>query len=90
MIQTQPVAAELPRLTMPVTLLIGQRDLTAFRANRAPPAQRTKVRTVPQAAETAVTTIPDATLIRFDDLGHSPQVEAPARFLNMLTAAIAP
>lgn len=90
MIQTQPVAAELPRLTMPVTLLIGQRDLTAFRANRAPPAQRTKVRTVPQAAETAVTAIPDATLIRFDDLGHSPQVEAPARFLNMLTAAIAP
>jgi pimeloyl-ACP methyl ester carboxylesterase len=90
MIQTQPVAAELPRLTMPVTLMIGQRDLTAFRAGSAPPDRRSRVRTVPQAAETAVKAIPDARLIRLEGLGHSPQVEAPARFLATLTAAIAP
>lgn len=90
MIQTQPVAADLPRLTMPVTLIVGQRDLTAFRANRAPPDRRSGVRTVPQAAETAVKAIPHATLVRLADLGHSPQVEAPARFLNTLKAAIAP
>lgn len=89
MIQTQPVAAELPRLTMPVTLIIGQRDLTAFRAGSAPPERRSQVRTVPQAAETAVRAIPNARLIRIDDLGHSPQVEAPARFLATLKAAIA-
>ena len=89
MIQTQPVAADLPRLTVPVTLIIGQRDLTAFRANSAPPERRARVRTVPQAAETAVQAIPGARLIRLDDLGHSPQVEAPARFVKTLSEAIA-
>ena len=90
MIQTQPVAAELSRLTVPVTLIIGERDLTAFRANSAPPERRGQVRTVPQAAETAVKQIPNAELIRFDDLGRAPQVEAPKRFLDKLKSVIAP
>ncbi len=89
MIQTQPVAAELPRLTMPTTLIIGERDLTAFRASSALPERRLHIRTVPQAAEDAVKRIPNARLIRFDDLGHAPQVEAPARFLDSLKTAIA-
>jgi pimeloyl-ACP methyl ester carboxylesterase len=88
MIQTQPVAAELGRLAMPVTLIIGERDLTAFRAGSAPPERRSQVRTVPQAAETAVRAMPNAQLIRLPDRGHSPQVEAPARFLDTLKAAI--
>lgn len=88
MIQTQPVAAELPRLAVPVTLIVGQRDLTAYRANTAPAALRARVRTVPQAAEAAVRRIPDARLVRLDALGHSPQVEAPARFLAALRGAI--
>ncbi len=90
MIQTQPVAAELPRLTVPTTLIIGQRDLTAFRAISAPKDQRSRVRTVPQAAEEAVRRIPNARLIRLDDLGHSPQVEAPAVFLRTLRSAVTP
>jgi pimeloyl-ACP methyl ester carboxylesterase len=90
MIQTQPVAAELPRLTVPTTLIIGQRDLTAFRASRAPEDRRSRVRTVPQAAEDAVKRIPGARLIRLDDLGHSPQVEAPAAFLRTLRSVITP
>ena len=89
MIQTQPVAAELPNLRMPVTLIIGQRDLTAFRANAAPAAIRAQVQTVPQAAETAVKAIPGARLVRLEGLGHSPQVEAPARFEQSLLSAIA-
>ena len=88
MIQTQPVAAELPRLSVPVTLIIGQRDMTAFRANTAPPELRSKVKTVPQAAETAVGRIPNATLVRLEDIGHSPQVEAPAVFIKTLLAAL--
>jgi pimeloyl-ACP methyl ester carboxylesterase len=84
MIQTQPIAAELPRLRVPVTLIIGQRDTTAFRANTAPPELRKRVRTVPQAAEAAARTIPNATLIRLADLGHSPHVEAPATFMASL------
>ena len=90
MIQTQPIAAELPRLTVPTTLIVGQRDLTAFRASSAPEARRAGIRTVPQAAETAVTRIPNARLIRLEQLGHSPQVEAPAVFLQTLRKAIAP
>ncbi|MDP1026883.1 alpha/beta hydrolase [Sphingomonas sp. KR1UV-12] len=90
MIQTQPVAAELPRLAVPTTLIIGQRDLTAFRANSAPVDRRARIRTVPQAAEEAVKRIPGACLIRLDDLGHSPQVEAPAEFLQSLRSAMTP
>jgi pimeloyl-ACP methyl ester carboxylesterase len=90
MIQTQPVAAGLPRLAVPTTLIIGQRDLTAFRASSAPEDRRAQVRTVPQAAEDAVKRIPGARLIRLDDVGHSPQVEAPADFLRTLRSAITP
>jgi pimeloyl-ACP methyl ester carboxylesterase len=90
MIQTQPVAAELSHLTVPTTLIIGQRDLTAFRASSAPEDQRSRVRTMPQAAEEAVKHIPNARLIRLDDLGHSPQVEAPAVFPRTLRAAMTP
>jgi pimeloyl-ACP methyl ester carboxylesterase len=84
MIQTEPVAAELPRLSVPVTLIIGQLDATAFRAGAAPPARRVQVRTVPQAAEEAVKRIPAARIIRLEGLGHSPQVEAPAIFQKAL------
>jgi len=90
MIQTQPVAAELPRLTVPTVLLIGQRDRTAFRAGSAPPERRAAVRTVPQAAEQAVARIPGARLVRLDPLGHAPQVEDPDGFVAALRDAIAP
>lgn len=88
MIETQPVAAELPRVAVPVTLLIGQLDKTAFRANTAPEAVRAKVRTVPQAAETAVKAFPNARLVRLPALGHSPMVEDPKRFHLALAHAI--
>jgi pimeloyl-ACP methyl ester carboxylesterase len=88
MIETQPVAAELPRVAMPVTLIIGQQDRTAFRANTAPEAVRGKVRTVPQAAETAVKAFPHAQLVRLPALGHSPMVEDPATFHRALAHAI--
>ncbi len=88
MIETQPVAAELRRVRTPVTLIIGQHDKTAFRANTAPEPLRARVRTVPQAAETAVKAFPDARLVRLDGLGHSPQVEDPDRFLGVLTETL--
>ena len=50
MIETQPVAYELNRLKPPVSLIIGQLDRTAFRADTAPPPVRSGIRTVPQAA----------------------------------------
>ncbi len=80
MIQTQPFAAELGRVTVPVSLIIGGRDLTAYRAGTAPAKLRPRIRTVPQAAEEAVQRFPDARLVRLDPLGHSPQVEDPVAF----------
>lgn len=87
MIQTQPVAAELPNLTMPVTLIIGETDKTAFRGNSAP--EGAAPRTVPQAAQVAVTRIPHARLVKLPTLGHSPQVEDPAAFQQVLVEALA-
>ena len=58
-------------------LLLGNQTVTVYKPIQA-------------EAETAVKAIPDARLIRLEGLGHSPQVEAPARFLATLTAAIAP
>ncbi len=87
MIETQPVAAELSRIAMPVTLMIGQEDKTAFRGTSAPAGVR--IRTVPQAAETAVKEMPNARVVRLDGLGHAPMVEAPARFQAALIEALA-
>ncbi|MEK9209633.1 hypothetical protein SM191_00220 [Sphingomonas sp. 2378] len=68
----------------------GRSDLTVFPASRALEDRRARVRIVPQAAEDAVKRIPGAQLIRLDDLGHSPQVEAPAVFLPTLRSAMTP
>ncbi len=80
MIETQPVASELPRLALPVTLLIGQLDATAVLAASAPADVRPHIQTVPQAAETAVATLPRGRLVRLEGLGHAPQIEDPTRF----------
>ena len=84
MIETQPTAHRLEQVKVPVTLLIGQRDLTAFRANTAPEEARENIRTVPEAAEAAVQRFPDAELVRLPELGHAPMVEAPEVFRQAL------
>jgi pimeloyl-ACP methyl ester carboxylesterase len=88
MIETQPVASELDRVRLPVSLMIGERDLTAFRANTAPPALQKQIRTVPQAAEEAVRRFPDARLVRIAGSGHAPQVEDPSGFQVALLAEL--
>ncbi len=80
MIETQPVAYEFGRLRVPTTLMIGMRDTTAFGRQRAPLELRDSIPPVPVLARRVVGVIPDGHLVAFDDLGHVPQVEAPARF----------
>jgi pimeloyl-ACP methyl ester carboxylesterase len=77
MIATQPVVHELERLAMPVLLLIGDRDTTG-RSNRAPPGVVTG--DFPAMSEAAAKRIPRAKLVRFAEMGHSPQIQDPARF----------
>lgn len=88
MIETQPIAADLARIAVPTTLIIGQADVTAFRASSAPPDVQAHVHTVPQAAERAAHIIPGAHLVRLGGLGHAPQIEAADRFQAVLLQAL--
>lgn len=79
MIYTQPVVHELERLKMPVLLLIGDKDTTG-RSNRAPKDVQPTLGNFPAMSEAAAKRIPHAKLVRFAELGHSPQIQDPARF----------
>ena len=87
MIETQPTAHRLGQIAVPVTLVIGQHDRTAFRGNTAP--QGATVSTVPQAAEVAAGRLPNAQLVRMEGLGHSPMVQDPAEFQRVLLEVLA-
>ena len=88
MILAQPVAHELGRIGAPTTLLIGTLDGTAFGKARVPEPKRAGIRPIPAVAPDAARRIPDARLVRLEGLGHSPQVEAPARFEAALMDAL--
>nr|WP_229728869.1 alpha/beta hydrolase [Oxalicibacterium flavum] len=80
MVYTQPVVYEFPRLTVPTLLLIGTRDNTAIGKNFAAPEARARLGNYAVLGKQAAQSIPHATLIEFDDLGHSPQIQQPERF----------
>jgi len=80
MVFNQPVLYEFPRIRVPTTLLIGQRDRTAIGKDLAPPELAKRLGDYPELGKRAARLIPRASLVEFDDLGHSPQVEAPERF----------
>ena len=77
MIYTQPVVYELGDLTMPVLLMIGDKDTTAIGKNFAPPAIRPTLGNYPVLGKAAAARIPHATLVEFPDLGHAPQIQDP-------------
>jgi pimeloyl-ACP methyl ester carboxylesterase len=84
MIYTQPVVYELGQLTMPVLLIIGDKDTTAIGKNLAPPAIRKTLGNYPALGKAAAAQIPHARLIEFPDLGHAPQIQAPDVFHKAL------
>lgn len=88
MIKTQPVAHELYRIKPPTTLLVGVLDKTAFGRQQAPASLQKFLLVIPQVAPEAVKKMPNATLVRLEGLGHSPQVEDPARFEAALIRAL--
>lgn len=89
MLFTQPVVHELPRLRMPTVLIIGGKDRTAPGANRAPPELAARLGDYPVLGQRAADAIPGARLVSFPELGHSPQVEAPAVFHAALLRELA-
>ena len=84
MIYTQPVVYELPHLTMPVLLIIGDKDTTAIGKNLAPAAIRATLGNYPGLGKQAAAAIPNAKLVEFPDLGHAPQIQAPDAFHEAL------
>lgn len=80
MIYTQPVIHEFGNFAMPVLLLVGDHDNTAPGKQYAPPDLRARLGNYPVLAQAAAARIPKGTLVRFADLGHTPQIQDPARF----------
>jgi pimeloyl-ACP methyl ester carboxylesterase len=83
MIATQPVFYEFERITTPVLLLIGD-DTTAIGKDTAPPAIRPTLGNYPVLGKEAAKRFPHAQLIEFPDLDHAPQIQAPARFHDVV------
>jgi len=90
MIYTQPVFYEFEKLKMPVLLMIGDKDTTAPGKQLAPPELRAQLGHYPELAKAAVARMPQGKLIEFADLGHSPQIQDPARFHKALLDALTP
>lgn len=88
MVYNQPVLYEFGNIRVPTTLFIGQKDRTAFGKALAPKAIADTLGNYPALGRRAAQDIPGARLVTFDDLGHSPQVEAPSRFEAALLQAL--
>jgi pimeloyl-ACP methyl ester carboxylesterase len=88
MVFNQPVVHELANIRVPTTLFIGQKDRTAIGRDLAPPALKAALGDYPALGKAAAAAIPGATLVSFDDLGHSPQVQDPSRFNAALLKAL--
>ncbi|WP_300380104.1 alpha/beta hydrolase [Henriciella sp.] len=84
MIFNQPVVHEFPAIAVPTLLLIGEKDNTALGKGRASEAVRAQLGNYTELARATEAAIPDATLVTFPELGHSPHVEAPEKFLPAL------
>jgi pimeloyl-ACP methyl ester carboxylesterase len=84
MIYAQPVLYEFGDLRMPVLLMIGDKDTTAFGKDVSPPSVRASLGNYPKLGKEAASRIPHVRLIEFPDLGHSPQIQAPEVFHKVL------
>ncbi|WP_337879945.1 alpha/beta hydrolase [Rheinheimera sp.] len=88
MIFTQPVLYEFGQLHMPVTLMIGELDNTAIGKDAAPDALKAKLGNYASLGPATLKLLPKGRLIRFEDLGHSPHIQAPERFHPQLLQAL--
>jgi pimeloyl-ACP methyl ester carboxylesterase len=89
MIYSQPVVQEFPNLKMPVLLIVGDKDTSAPGKQYAPPEVRAKLGNYPVLAKEAAARIPHVKLVEYPDLGHSPQIQDPARFYRTLLDGLA-
>jgi pimeloyl-ACP methyl ester carboxylesterase len=84
MIYTQPVVYELDQLSMPVLLMVGDKDTTAIGKDAAPAEVQAKLGHYEVLGKSAAKAIPQATLIEFPTLGHAPQMQDPDAYRTAL------
>ncbi|MDJ0390839.1 alpha/beta hydrolase [Roseomonas sp. E05] len=84
MVFTQPVVQDFPRIRVPTLLLIGEKDNTAIGKGAAPPEVQARIGNYAELGPRTAEAIPNARLVRFPELGHSPQIQAPERFHEAL------
>ena len=84
MILSQPVVHEFEQISVPTVLLIGQKDTTAIGKDRAAPEIANMLGNYAVLGRMAQQRIKNSTLVTFAELGHSPQVQDPARFNKAL------
>ena len=89
MVYTQPVVHELGRVRVPTLLMIGERDTTAIGKAFAPPEAQALLGNYAALGPRTAERIPGAKLVRFPELGHSPQIQDPARFHAALLEGLA-
>ena len=89
MIFAQPVVYELDRISVTTLLMVGLQDTTAIGKDRAPDDIAKTLGTYPELARQARDRIRGAELVTFDDLGHAPQIQDPARFMDALLKGLA-
>lgn len=80
MIYDGPIYNELPKLTTPTLLAIGQLDRTVFGRRFAPPEVVKPLGNFPQLGKASQQRIPGARLVEFERVGHAPHLEVPERF----------
>jgi len=89
MIYDGPTYNELPKLTVPTLLAIGQLDRTVFGRRFAPPEAVKPLGNFPLLGKAAQKRIPGAKLVEFEGVGHVPHLEAPERFHAAVLAFLA-
>jgi pimeloyl-ACP methyl ester carboxylesterase len=89
MIYEGSIYNELPKLTVPTLLAIGQLDRTVFGRRFAPPEAVKPLGNFPQLGKDAQKRIPGAKLVEFDNVGHVAHLEAPERFHAAVLAFLA-
>lgn len=81
---TQPVYYEFKNLQVPTLLFIGTADTVALNSDLASPEVKAQIGNYNVLGKQVAKLIPRATLVEFEGLGHSPQIEEPERFHSAL------
>lgn len=84
MILQQPTVYDLPHITAPALLIIGQEDRTAVGKAQASPEDQKKLGNYPELGRRTAKALKNAKLVEIPNVGHIPHFEAPTAFYNAL------